>query len=146
MTFQKGRLLTNLLEICERLKEYKTIAVVGVSPKEDRDSYRVAKYLKEKGYVMIPVRPAQEKILEEKAYPSLQALVENKILIDIVNFFRRSDQISAHIEEAIATGAKMIWMQVGIENMEAAQAFMEAGLDVIMNRCIMVDHQNCPGL
>ena len=146
MTLQKGRILASLLEICEILKDYKTIAVVGVSPKENRDSYRVAKYLKDVGYTMIPVRPAQKSILDEKVYPSLQAVAENKIPVDIVNFFRRSDQIPAHVEEAIATGAKIVWMQVDIENMEAAQAFMNAGLDVIMNRCIMVDHQNCPGL
>lgn len=146
MALQKGRILTNLLEICELLKEYKTIAVVGVSPKEDRDSHRVAKYLKEKGYTMIPVRPAQEQILGEKAYPTLQALAENKISVDIVDFFRRSDQIPSHVDEAIATGAKVVWMQVGIEHQEAAQAFMDAGIDVIMDRCIKVDHANCPGL
>jgi len=146
MALQKGKILTNLLEICELLKNYKTIAVVGVSPKENRDSYRVAKYLKETGYTMIPVRPAQESILGEKAYPTLRVLAENKISVDVINFFRRSDQIPAHVEEAITTGAKVAWMQVGIENMEAAQSLMEAGLDIIMNRCIMIDHQDCPGL
>lgn len=146
MTSEKGRIIWNLMEICEILKTYKRIAVVGVSPKSDRDSHKVAQYLLDAGYTMIPIRPKQEMLLGEKAYGSLQEIADQQIRVDIVNFFRRADQIPGHVEETIATGAKLVWMQSGIEHMDAATRFMDAGIDVIMNRCIKVDHQNCPGL
>ena len=146
MAAEKGRIIKNPLEICEWLKEYKRVVVVGVSPKADRDSHIIAQYLLDAGYTMIPVRPKQDVLLGQKAYGSLQEIVDANISVDIIDFFRRSDQIPAHVDEAIATGAKLIWMQNGIEHMKAAERFMEAGIDVIMNRCIKVDHQNCPGL
>ena len=146
MTVEKGRIVWNMMEICELLKKYKRVAVVGVSPKADRDSHQIAQYLLDAGYTMIPIRPKQSELLGQKAYGALQEVADANISVDIVDFFRRSDQIPAHVEETIATGAKLVWMQSGIENMGAAQRFTDAGMDVVMNRCIKVDHQNCPSL
>lgn len=132
-----GRIISDDNEIREILKKSKSIAVLGLSPKPDRDSHRVAKYLKERGYKMIPVRPGQKEILGEKAYPSLDDIKES---VDIVDVFRNSDQIMPHAEEALRLRPDVFWMQLGIENIEAAKILTTAGIDVVMNRCIKVDH------
>ncbi|MDM8552304.1 CoA-binding protein [Desulfobacterales bacterium HSG2] len=134
-----GKIITEKNEIRKILSDSKTIAVLGLSPKPERDSFMVARYLKDQGYRIIPVRPAQKEILGEKAYHSLDDIGET---VDIVNVFRRSEQIMPHAREAIRVGTKVFWMQLGIENQEAAKLLTESGIDVIMNRCIKVDHGN----
>ena len=133
-----GRVISSEAEIKEILISAKTIAVVGVSPKPDRDSNMVALYLKENGYRMIPIRPARKEILGEKAKASLTDLSEP---VDIVDVFRRSDQIMEHAREAADLKPKVFWMQLGIENQEAALFLNAQGIDVVMNRCIKVDHE-----
>lgn len=133
-----GKIITTDREIKEILETLKNIAVLGLSPKTERDSYKVAKYLQEQGYKIIPVRPAQKEILGEKVYPSLNDIEKS---VDIVDAFRRSEQIIDHVEEVIRLNPKVFWMQLGIENREAAKKLTEAGIDVIMNRCIKEDHE-----
>ena len=132
-----GKILTGDADIGKILQNSESIAVLGLSPKPARDSHRVAKYLKTQGYKIIPVRPAQKEILGEKAYGSLDDVGQP---VDIVNAFRRSEQILPHAEEAIRAGAKVFWMQLGIENREAAELLTAAGIDVVMNKCIKVQH------
>ncbi len=133
-----GKIITEDIEIRDILLKHKTVAVLGLSPKADRDSYKVAKYLKEHEYKIIPVRPAQKEILGEKAYPSLDDIKEKNI--DIIDVFRSSEQIMTHVEEAIRLKPKVFWMQLGIEHHEAAKLLTESGVDVVMNRCIKVEH------
>lgn len=134
---KQGRIVTEESRIRDILANSGAVAVIGLSPKPERDSYRVAKYLKEHGYRIIPVRPAQEKILGEKVYASIDDIEEP---VDIVNLFRRSDQIMPHAIEALRLTPKVFWMQTGIENHEAAKLLTAAGIDVVMNLCIMTAH------
>ncbi|MBI4288885.1 MAG: CoA-binding protein [Chloroflexi bacterium] len=120
------------------LSRYHTVAVVGLSPKEDRPSYRVANYLKEQGYRVIPVNPAVKEVLGETSYPDLAAIPEP---VDIVDIFRRSEDVPLIVEEAIKIGAKAIWMQLGIVNEAAASRAREAGLKVVMDKCMKIEHQ-----
>lgn len=117
---------------------YTSIAVLGLSNKKHRESYATAKYLQEQGYRIIPVNPRFEEILGERCYPNLRAIPER---IDIVNCFLRSDRIPAIAEEAIAVGAPVLWLQLGIVNEEAAHRAVAAGLEVVMDRCIMLEHK-----
>jgi uncharacterized protein len=135
---KKGRIITEDNEIKAVLQTCRTIAIVGLSPKKDRDSYRVAEYLKHHGYTVIPIRPAQTEILGEKAYPSLDDV---KLPVDIVDVFRKPEQIMPHAQEALRLKPKVFWMQLGIENQEAAKCLTDAGIDVIMNQCIKVEHE-----
>jgi predicted CoA-binding protein len=114
----------------EQLMNSKTIAVVGLSPNPQRDSHRVAKYMQEQGYRIIPVNPMADEVLGEKCYPDLKSVPEP---IDMVDIFRRSELVLPVVEEAIQVGARYIWMQDGVVNEEAAQKALEAGLLVIMN-------------
>jgi predicted CoA-binding protein len=127
------------LEISKLIKEYKTIAVVGLSPKENRPSNQVARYLIEAGYKIIPVNPGQSEILGKTCYPDLKSIPEH---IDIVDIFRRAEDIPPIVVDAISINAKVIWMQQGIINEEAAALARKAGLTVIMDRCLKVDHMN----
>ena len=133
-----GRIITEDDKIRDILKNAKTIAILGLSPKPERDSNRVAGYLKDHGYRIIPVRPAQKEILGEKVYASLDNIKET---VDIVNVFRNPAQIVSHAYEAIRLKPKVFWMQLNIENREAANLLTPAGIDVVMNRCIKVDHE-----
>ena len=133
-----GNIITEPAEIKAILENAKTIAVLGLSPKPGRDSYAVAKYLKENGYRIIPVRPAQKEILGEKAYGSLDDI---NAPVDIIDVFRSPDQVVGHAKEALRLMPKVFWMQLGIENIEAAKVLTDHGIDVIMNRCIKVDHE-----
>lgn len=137
MAEKKGEILTSDRQIKAVLEQAKTIAVVGLSPKPERDSHDVARYMQQNGYAIIPVRPAQKEILGEKAYKTLE-LVPGPV--DIVNVFRRSEDVGPLVDGAIAVGCKVFWMQLGISNMEAAKRLTDHGIDVIMNRCIKVDH------
>ncbi len=114
-----------------------TIAVVGLSDNSEKTSWRVARYMKEHGYRIIPVNPTIKEALGEKAYPSLKDVPEK---IDIVNIFRRSNDVPPVADEAIEVKAKAIWMQQGIVNEESAHKAESAGLKVVMDRCIMVEH------
>ena len=134
----KGEIIISDKKLKAILEQSRTIVVLGLSPKPDRDSNKVAKYLKEAGYRIIPVRPAQKEILGEKAYKSMDD-IEGPV--DIVDVFRSSDQIMPHVDEAIRLGVKVFWMQLGIRNEEAAKKLIEAGIDVVMDRCIKVDHE-----
>lgn len=119
------------------LKEAGVIAVVGLSSKKDRPSYVVAKYLKEHGYRIIPINPNYQDILGEKCYPDLRDIPEK---VDVVDIFRRPEDVPSVVEDAIAAGAKAVWMQLGIVNEKAAMEARRAGLKVVMDRCIMVEH------
>lgn len=132
-------MLISLPEITAILQGCKTIAVVGLSPKESRPSNDVARYLLTAGFTVIPVNPGQDAILGEKCYPSLTAI---PVPVDLVNIFRRSDEVGPVVDDAIAIKAKGIWMQQGIVNEKAAAKAKAAGLQVIMDRCIKVDHAN----
>ena len=132
-----GKIITRDKDIRSILENAKTIAIVGLSPKIDRDSYQVGRYLKAAGYRIIPVRPAQRQILGEKAFKSLDDLGHP---VDIINAFRNPAQIEVHAEEAMRLKPKVFWMQLGIENYNAALMLNAVGIDVVMNRCIKVDH------
>ncbi len=127
-------------EIKKILDTCKTVAVVGISPKEDRPSYAVASFLKSKGYRIIPVRPDGNRILGEKVYHSLQE-IPKEIEIDIVDIFRKSEDVPPVVEEALLRGAKVVWMQEGIVNLEAAAKAERSGLKVVMDLCMKKEHQ-----
>ena len=135
---KSGKIITQDDKIRNILKNARTIAVLGLSHKPERDSNMVARYLKEQGYRIIPVRPAQKEILGEKVYASLDDIKET---VDIVDVFRNPAQIVPHAHEAIRLKPKVFWMQLNIENREAADLLTAAGIDVIMDRCIKVDHE-----
>lgn len=125
-------------KIREILQNAKTIAVVGLSPKPERDSHEVAHYLQEAGYRIIPVNPMAEQILGEKAYADLLAIPDK---IDIVDIFRKSEHVPPIVDQAIEAGAKTVWMQLGVVNEDAAAKAREAGLDVVMDRCTLREHK-----
>ncbi len=127
-------------EIKKILSDFKTVAVVGISPKEDRPSYNVASYLKSKGYQIIPVRPDGEKILGEKVYRSLTE-IPKEIDVQVVDIFRKSDDVPPIVDEAIRRGAKVVWMQEGVIHHEAGDKAQKAGLKVVMDRCMKKEHQ-----
>ena len=129
--------LNSLENIQKILSRYHTIAVVGLSPKETRPSHQVALYMQQAGYRIIPVNPGQTEILGEVCYPDLKAIPEP---VEIVDIFRRSDQVEPIVRDAIEIGARVIWMQQGIVNQAACQLAEEAGLTVIMDRCMKIEH------
>ena len=119
------------------LRRYKTLAVVGLSAQWHRPSYFAAKYMQEHGYRVIPVNPGYDEILGERCYKSLRDIPGK---VDIVDCFRKSADIPPIAEEAIAIGAKVLWMQLGVHN-DAARARAEAaGLEVVENRCVKIEH------
>ncbi|MBI2799339.1 MAG: CoA-binding protein [Gammaproteobacteria bacterium] len=115
----------------------KTVAVVGLSANWQRPSNFAAKYMQAHGYRVIPVNPAYTTVLGERCYPSLAAIPEP---IDMVDCFRASAEITALAREAIAVGAKVLWMQLGVINVEAAVIARAAGLEVVMDRCVKIEH------
>jgi predicted CoA-binding protein len=131
---QKENINTTIERI---LKESKTIAVVGLSAEPSKPSYQVASYLQRAGYVIYPVNPKYDEVLGRSCYPSLSEIPET---IDIVDIYRRPVYVLPVVEESIKIGAKVIWMQLGIENEEAARLAGKAGLQVIMNRCLKIEH------
>lgn len=132
-----GRIITEDGRIQHILEQTKTVAIVGLSPKPERDSHKVAQYLQYQGYRIIPVRPGQKELLGEKAYASLDDIKEP---VDIVNVFRNPTQMIPHAHEAIRLSPEVFWMQLNIENPTAAKLLTEAGIDVIMNKCIKIEH------
>ena len=129
--------LVSMPAITALLKECKTIAVVGLSPKEHRPSNDVARYLIAAGYTVIPVNPGQSEILGQKCYPNLAAI---PVKVDLVDIFRRTEEVEPIVAAAIAIKAKAIWMQLGIVNEVAAAKARAAGLFVVMDRCTKIDH------
>jgi predicted CoA-binding protein len=125
-------------KIRQILEESKTVAVVGLSPKPERDSNEVAHYLQTAGYTIIPVNPTAEEILGEKVYPDLTSIPQK---IDIVDIFRRSEHVGPIVDDAIKIGAKTVWMQLGVINEEAAQKASAAGLNIVMDLCILREHR-----
>lgn len=128
---------TDVTTLRRILKDNRTIAVVGLSPKWFRPSYFAAKYLLDHGYRVIPVNPGHEEILGQRCYPSLEAIDEP---VDVVDCFRRSEDIPPLAEQAIAIGAKVLWLQIGVINEAAAERARAAGLDVVMDRCMKIEY------
>lgn len=119
------------------LEHYKTLAVVGLSSRPTRPSHGVASYLKAHGYRIIPVNPNEHWVLGEKAYPTLDAVPE---AVEVVIIFRRPEFVPEVVEHAIRKGARVIWMQEGVVNGEAAERARQAGLEVVQDRCILKEH------
>jgi uncharacterized protein len=124
------------------LRTFHTVAMVGASPKRDRASFRVASYLKEQGYRVIPVNPLVNSILGEKSYPNLASIPDK---VEIVDVFRDSEALPEIAEEAINIGARVLWMQEGVVNETAAARALEAGMMVVMNRCMRNEHLKMRG-
>jgi uncharacterized protein len=130
--------------IADILKRYLTVAVVGLSSNPERASNHVGQYIKSAGYRMIPVNPNEREVFGEKSYPGLEsasaAIAPAKV--EIVDIFRRPENIPPVVDRAIAIGAKVIWMQLGIEHAEAAAEAVSAGLVVVMDACFFVEHKH----
>lgn len=130
--YKDPKTIDKILENC------KTIAVVGLSSRESRAGYYVPAYMQRQGYRIIPVNPHIKDALGEKSYPDLESIPEE---VDLVVLFRRSEAVPPFVEDAIEIGAKAVWMQQGIVNLPAAERAIQAGLDVVMSACIMVEHR-----
>ncbi|MEX0731963.1 MAG: CoA-binding protein [Aquisalimonadaceae bacterium] len=115
----------------------RTIAVVGLSADWYRPSYFAAKYMLDHGYRIIPVNPKYQEVLGQRCYPDLRGILEP---VDMVDVFRRSEDVPPIAEDAIAIGAKTLWMQLGVVNEDAAHLAREAGLEFVMNRCVKIEH------
>ena len=135
-------LQTETPDIKTILEQSKVIAVVGLSRRESRPGYYVPAYMHAAGYRIIPVNPYLEEALGEKAYPDLTSIPDP---VDMVVIFRRSEDVPPVVDDAIEIGAKVVWMQLGIINEEAAAKARAAGLQVVMNSCIKIDHQRLFG-
>ena len=119
------------------LKEYRTVAIVGASSDPERPSFRVVRYLSKHGYNVIPVNPNEREILGMTCYPNLSSIPEK---VEVVDIFRKSEAVMPIVEEAIRIGAKAIWMQEGVINEEAAARARDAGLLVVMDKCMRKEH------
>jgi predicted CoA-binding protein len=124
-------------EITEILNTYRVVAVVGLSNDPNRPSNQVARYLQEHGYRIVPVNPRYQEILGERCYAGLQDI---PFPVEIVDIFRKVDAIPAIVEAAIAVGAKVVWMQQGLEEPVSARKAGQAGLRVVMDRCLKIEH------
>jgi len=132
------RLEINSRETIQRiLDDCRTIAVVGLSSDASRPSNSVSSYMRRHGYMVIPVNPNETEVFEEKAYPTLAAVPQ---IVDLVDVFRRSDEAGKAVDEAIAIGAKAVWLQEGVLDRAAAQRASDAGLLVVMDRCWLKEH------
>ena len=125
-------------EVKQILLSTRTIAAVGLSSNPEKESYAIVEYLQQQGYRIFPVNPTASEILGEKTYPDLESIPEK---VDVVQLFRKSEDVPPFVDSAIAIGAKVVWMQVGIENEEAARKAEGAGLKVVMNACMRVTHR-----
>jgi uncharacterized protein len=124
--------------VLEILKKYTTIAVVGLSSNPARASYEVTKYMQSAGYRIVPVNPNETEVVGEKSYARLEDVPEK---IEIVNVFRRAEDVPPVVEGAIQIGAKVVWMQLGIENAAASERARAAGLIVVEDACVLVEHR-----
>ena len=119
------------------LLQYKTIAMVGLSSDWSRPSNFVAKYMLDRGFTVIPVNPKSDEILGQKCYPDLESI---PVPVDIVDIFQRSERVEPFVDSAINIGAKLVWMQLGVVNEQAALKAQQAGLEVVMNRCPKIEY------
>ena len=119
------------------LRSARTIAVVGLSAEWHRPSFFAAKYMQEHGYRIVPVNPRYTEVLGERCHASLETI---KVPVDIVDVFRRTEDVLPIARQAIAIGAKCLWQQIGVKNLEAARLASEASLDVVMDRCVKIEH------
>lgn len=126
----------------ELLRSVRTIAVVGLSTDPSKDSRKVASYLKDKGYKIVPVNPSADEIMGEKSYPDLASIPEP---VDVVDVFMRSDRVPEVAEQAIKIKAKALWLQLGITNEEASGKARDAGLTVVQDACMLVEHSRLIG-
>lgn len=124
-------------QIRQILQQYRYVAIVGLSPKEDRPSFQVAQFLKDHGYHIVPVHPQAQTILGEKVYPRLEDI---PFAIDIVDVFRRPEDTPAVAESAVRIGAKVLWLQLGIQNEIARSIAETGGLQVIEDRCMKIEY------
>lgn len=127
-----------MVEISELLRKSRVIAVVGLSNKRARPSYSVSEYMQKQGYRIIPVNPNESEVLGEKAYARLEDIPEH---VDIVDIFRRSELVAPVVESAIKIGAAAVWMQEGVVDLAAGRKAKAAGLDVVIDRCILKEHR-----
>ena len=129
--------MSTIAQLRRILKESHTIAVVGLSADWFRPSYFAAKYMQEHGYRIIPVNPKYTEILGERCYPDLQSIPEK---VDIVDVFRKSADCAPIAKQAVAIGAKTLWLQIGVINEEAQQIAEDAGLSVVVDRCVKIEY------
>jgi uncharacterized protein len=129
--------MDDILTLRRILKESRVIAMVGLSANWYRPSYFAAKYMLDHGYRVIPVNPSYQEVLGQKCYPALRDIPE---YVDIVDCFRKSEDIMPLADDAIAIGAKVLWMQIGVINEAAAEKSRKAGLEVVMNRCVKIEY------
>jgi uncharacterized protein len=132
---------TDRTRIAELIRGARRIAVVGLSRKPDRPSHGVAAYLQRAGYTIVPVHPAGGMTLGERVYPDLRSAAAAAGPIDIVNIFRRSEFIPALLDQLLEVRPQLVWMQMGIRHEEVARSLEAAGITVVMDRCLAVDHQ-----
>jgi predicted CoA-binding protein len=136
--------MSTIHELRRILGTCRTLAVVGLSPQWHRPSFFAAKYMQEHGYRIVPVNPGASEILGQRAFPTVSAAVEGLaregVKIDMVDCFRRSEDIPPLADEAIAIGARCLWMQIGVVHEAAAAKARAAGLDVVMDRCVKIEH------
>ena len=130
----------NTMEIKDILEKHRVVAVVGLSPNPERPSHRVARYLQSAGYRIVPVHPAAKEILGEKTYPTLQHI---PFPVDIVDVFRKAEDVPPIARQAVEVKAKVLWLQEGIVSDEAAEACRAAGLEVVMDKCMLKEHRRC---
>jgi len=137
-----GEIVDDIAGLRRLLAQHRTIAVVGLSQHWYRPSYFAAKYMLDHGYTVIPVNPGYAEVLGQKAYPSLDAIPGP---VDVVDVFRKPAELPGIAKEAVAKGAKVLWMQLGLRNDEAARLATGAGLDVVMDRCVKIEHARILG-
>jgi len=136
--------MSTIHELRRILANCRTLAVVGLSPQWHRPSFFAAKYMQEHGYRIVPINPSASEILGQRCYPSVSAaaevLAKEGVKIDMVDCFRRSADIPPIADEAIAIGAQCLWLQIGVVHEEAAAKARAAGLEVVMDRCVKIEH------
>ncbi len=144
LDLEEGRGPVRLLddgEIAELLRTSRRIAVIGASPHPDRPSFDVFGYLLDQGYDCVPIHPSARDVIGIRAYPTLADATAATGQFDIVDVFRRSELCVPHAEEAVATGARCLWLQLGVVNWEAARIAADGGLGVVMDRCTAIEHR-----
>ncbi len=134
--------MTDIATLQRILTQYKRIAIVGLSANTSRPSYFAGKYLRDHGFDIIPVNPRYDEILGHKCYPDLQSIPTP---IDIVDLFQRADRVPQFVEDAIKIKAKLVWMQLGIRHEDAAQTARDAGLEVVMDKCMKIEYARLYG-
>jgi uncharacterized protein len=137
-----GEIVDDIAGLRRVLAQSRTIAVVGLSANWYRPSHFAAKYMQDKGFSIIPVNPMYTQVLAQRCYPDLAAIGR---AVDMVDCFRKPDDIVPIAREAVAIGAKVLWMQLGIRNDEAARIALDGGLDVVMDRCVKIEHARILG-